>query len=67
MQRISHWINGDEWSGATGRTAPVHDPATGQQTGEVLLADAGVVDEAVASAVKAADGWRRASLTQRTR
>ena len=67
MERISHWIDGDEWTGQAGRTAPVHDPATGRQTAEVLLADAGVVDEAVASAVKAADGWRRASLTQRTR
>ncbi|WP_225752709.1 CoA-acylating methylmalonate-semialdehyde dehydrogenase [Actinotalea sp. Marseille-Q4924] len=67
MERISHWINGDEWSGPAGRTAPVHDPATGRQTADVLLADAGVVDEAVASAVKAADGWHRASLTQRTR
>ncbi len=67
MARITHWIDGQPWSGTTTRTAPVHDPATGEVTGQVDLADPGVVDEAVASATRAAAGWRRASLTQRTR
>ncbi|MDT0164128.1 CoA-acylating methylmalonate-semialdehyde dehydrogenase [Actinotalea sp. AC32] len=67
MRRITHWIDGDEWQGPTGRSAPVHDPATGQVTAHVDLADDDVVGAAVASASKAAEAWRRASLTQRTR
>ena len=67
MTRITHWIDGQPWSGTVTRTAPVHDPATGQVTGEVDLADRSVVDQAVASATAAAASWRRASLTQRTR
>ena len=35
---IDHWISGARVPGTSGRTAPVHDPATGRQTGEVPLA-----------------------------
>ncbi|MGZ4535695.1 MAG: aldehyde dehydrogenase family protein, partial [Nocardioidaceae bacterium] len=63
--RISHWINGQETPGQSGRTAPVHNPATGEQTGAVDLAAAEEVDLAVASAVAAAAEWRSASLAQR--
>ena len=38
--RISHWIDGTESAGTSGRTAPVFNPATGQQTAEVDLASA---------------------------
>ena len=36
--RISHWIDGHVTPGTSGRTAPVFNPATGEQTGEVDLA-----------------------------
>ena len=36
---IPHWIDGARRDGTSGRTAPVTDPATGQVTGEVVLAD----------------------------
>ena len=32
---IPHWIRGAEAPGTSGRTAPVHNPATGEQTAPV--------------------------------
>jgi malonate-semialdehyde dehydrogenase (acetylating) / methylmalonate-semialdehyde dehydrogenase len=63
---IPHWINGARRDGTSGRTAPVTDPATGQVTGEVALADVAEVDAAVAAAAAAFPGWRDTSLTKRT-
>jgi malonate-semialdehyde dehydrogenase (acetylating)/methylmalonate-semialdehyde dehydrogenase len=63
--RISHWIDGRTTPGTSGRTSPVYNPATGEQTGEVELASAAEVDAAVASALEAAKFWRRASLSRR--
>jgi malonate-semialdehyde dehydrogenase (acetylating) / methylmalonate-semialdehyde dehydrogenase len=65
-ERISHWIGGRATPGTSGRVAPVFNPATGQQTGEVYLAGAAETDAAVASAVVAAKEWRRASLSTRS-
>jgi len=64
-QRICHWIDGRESAGRSGRTGIVCDPATGRQSAEVDLAGADEVDEAVASAVRAAAEWRESSLSQR--
>jgi malonate-semialdehyde dehydrogenase (acetylating)/methylmalonate-semialdehyde dehydrogenase len=64
--RISHWIDGREADGASSRTAAVFNPATGQQSGEVVLASAADIDTAVTSAVSAAYEWRRASLSRRS-
>ncbi len=47
------------------RTSPVHNPATGEVTGEVLLASPGDVDTAVATAKEAAAEWRESSLSRR--
>ena len=65
-KRIAHWIDGTTTDGTSGRTSPVFNPATGQQTGEVDLAAAADVDRAVASAVTAAKEWRHASLSKRS-
>ena len=62
---IAHWIDGAEHAPVGHRTAPVTDPATGEVSGHVDLADAGLVDAAVASATKAAEAWRRTSLSRR--
>jgi malonate-semialdehyde dehydrogenase (acetylating)/methylmalonate-semialdehyde dehydrogenase len=64
-QQIGHWIDGRRTPGTSGRTAPVFNPASGEQTGEVALASAGEVGAAVASAVAAARSWRSASLSRR--
>jgi malonate-semialdehyde dehydrogenase (acetylating)/methylmalonate-semialdehyde dehydrogenase len=63
--RIAHWISGRETVGTSGRTSPVYNPATGEQTGAVDLASAAEVDAAVASAKQAAVQWRQSSLSTR--
>ncbi len=62
---IHHWIDGAEVSGTSGRTGPVFNPATGEQTGAVDLASAEEVRTAIAAAQRAAKDWRRASLSKR--
>jgi malonate-semialdehyde dehydrogenase (acetylating)/methylmalonate-semialdehyde dehydrogenase len=63
--RISHWINGREQAGVSGRTAPVYNPATGAVRAEVDLAGVTEVDAAVQSATEAARTWRASSLSTR--
>ncbi|WP_244524070.1 CoA-acylating methylmalonate-semialdehyde dehydrogenase [Blastococcus sp. DSM 46786] len=65
-ERITHWIGGKPWSGTSQRQAPVFDPASGAVSGQVDLASADVVDEAVAAASAAFPQWRDASLTRRS-
>ncbi len=64
--RVTHWINGQLWSGTADRTGDVYDPATGQVTKKVDFASRATLDEAVAAAKAAFPGWRDASLTKRT-
>ncbi|HET6964157.1 MAG TPA: CoA-acylating methylmalonate-semialdehyde dehydrogenase [Acidimicrobiales bacterium] len=65
MRRIGHWIDGREVVGSSGRTAPVYNPAEGQQAAEVALASAGEIDDVLKSSVEAAVGWADASLAAR--
>jgi malonate-semialdehyde dehydrogenase (acetylating)/methylmalonate-semialdehyde dehydrogenase len=65
--RITHWIDGKPFGGTTERAGDVFDPATGQVTGRVDLADVATVDLAVAAAAGAAEAWGRSSLSTRTR
>ena len=62
---IDHWIDGKRVPGRSGRTGPVFNPATGQQTGAVALASVDEVDEAVANAKAAFPAWRAVSLAKR--
>ena len=64
--RVTHWINGQSWSGTAERTGDVYDPATGQVTKKVDFASRAVLDEAVTAAKAAFPAWRDASLTKRT-
>jgi malonate-semialdehyde dehydrogenase (acetylating) / methylmalonate-semialdehyde dehydrogenase len=64
--RISHWIGGRIVPGTSGRTNPVYNPATGEQTGAVDLASAEDVDRAVAAAKEAFPAWRKLSLSRRS-
>ena len=66
MIRIAHWIGGAEYAGASGRTGPVFNPATGEQSAEVALASAAEVGHAVAVAKEAGKAWRAASLSRRS-
>ncbi|GAB2735606.1 CoA-acylating methylmalonate-semialdehyde dehydrogenase [Nocardioides pakistanensis] len=63
--RIEHWINGKPTALDSTRTGPVHNPATGEVTGEVLLASPDDVVAAVATAREAAQEWRESSLSRR--
>ena len=65
MNRISHWIDGRVVASTSGHSAPVYDPATGNQTGAVDLASIAEVDAAVAAAAKAFPAWRSTSLSRR--
>ncbi|HZP29499.1 MAG TPA: CoA-acylating methylmalonate-semialdehyde dehydrogenase [Acidimicrobiia bacterium] len=73
MDAIGHWIGGRAVAGASGRAAPVFDPARGVQTGAVALASAAEVADAVKVAVDASTDWgasptsRRAALLFRLR
>jgi malonate-semialdehyde dehydrogenase (acetylating)/methylmalonate-semialdehyde dehydrogenase len=65
MERIGHWIGGKLLSGESGRTGPVFNPATGEQTHEVDFASVEEVDLAVDAAAEAFPGWRATSLSKR--
>jgi malonate-semialdehyde dehydrogenase (acetylating)/methylmalonate-semialdehyde dehydrogenase len=65
VRRIAHWIDGASVEGTSGRTGPVYDPATGEQTSGVDLASAAEVDDAVRAALDAFPSWRTTSLARR--
>ncbi len=67
MRKISHWIGGKPSNGSSERTSTVFDPATGQPLAEVLLATAGDVEDAVATAGAAFESWSQSSLSARTK
>jgi malonate-semialdehyde dehydrogenase (acetylating) / methylmalonate-semialdehyde dehydrogenase len=64
---ITHWIDGKPYDRAADRHGDVFNPATGDVQARVAFASPGVVDEAVASAVRAAATWRSVSLARRTK
>ncbi|WP_420432232.1 CoA-acylating methylmalonate-semialdehyde dehydrogenase [Candidatus Poriferisocius sp.] len=66
MREIHHLIDGQQFVGTSGRTSPVFNPATGEQTGQLSLASAEEVDAAVASAKAAFEEWRHVSIARRT-
>ena len=65
VKRISHWIGGGAVEGSSGRSGPVFNPATGQQTGAVDFATVEEVDAAVQAAKAAFVEWRLVSLAKR--
>ena len=62
---IGHFIGGRAVPGTSGRTAPVFDPARGEQVAEVALASAAEVADAVKVAAAAAREWGESSLSRR--
>ena len=65
--QIQHFIGGKFVSGKSGRSAPVFNPATGEQQGTVPLASAAEVDEAVALARAAWPAWAMTTPLRRAR
>jgi malonate-semialdehyde dehydrogenase (acetylating)/methylmalonate-semialdehyde dehydrogenase len=66
VARITHWIDGRRIEGTSGRSGPVYNPATGEQSGEVDFASVEEVDAAVQAAKRAFESWRTVSLSRRT-
>jgi malonate-semialdehyde dehydrogenase (acetylating) / methylmalonate-semialdehyde dehydrogenase len=66
MASISHWINNAVYSGTSGNTAPVTNPATGVITGQVALASVADARAVIDAAAAAFPAWRDASLAKRT-
>ncbi len=62
---IPHWIDGAERPSTSGRTAPVYNPATGQVSAQVALADQAEIDEAIASAQRGFEVWSGYSIAKR--
>jgi malonate-semialdehyde dehydrogenase (acetylating)/methylmalonate-semialdehyde dehydrogenase len=63
---IQHWIAGRPDSGSGTRSAPVTNPATGQVSASVSLADTDDVNRAVSAARAAFPAWSGTSLARRT-
>jgi malonate-semialdehyde dehydrogenase (acetylating) / methylmalonate-semialdehyde dehydrogenase len=64
--RVNHWIGGRTVAGESGRSGPVFNPATGEQTGAVDFATVEEVDLAVRTAREAFPAWRAMSISRRT-
>lgn len=62
---IGHWIDGAAHASSSGRTAPVHDPATGAVRARVALADDRDVQAVIESAERGFRQWRTFSVAKR--
>ena len=67
MRVIGHWTGGKPVEGASGRSGPVFDPASGEQTAEVAFASPDEVDAAVRAASEAFEQWSGSSLSTRAK
>jgi malonate-semialdehyde dehydrogenase (acetylating)/methylmalonate-semialdehyde dehydrogenase len=56
-KKLHHVINGKAVSGSPGATAEVFNPATGQVTATVPMADAATTKLAIEAAASAFPGW----------
>jgi malonate-semialdehyde dehydrogenase (acetylating) / methylmalonate-semialdehyde dehydrogenase len=65
VKPINHWIGGQPYAGRSGRTGPVFNPATGEQSGAVDFASEEEIDRAVQTAKEAFPAWRALSLAKR--
>ncbi len=67
MREIGHFIGGKHVAGTSGRFGDVFNPASGEVTGRVALADAREVDAAVTAAVAAWPAWANTPPLRRAR
>lgn len=63
---ISHWSDGKIFAGGSETTAPVTNPATGEVTARVALADVADAQHVIDSAAAAFPAWRDTSIAKRT-
>ncbi|HVH75758.1 MAG TPA: CoA-acylating methylmalonate-semialdehyde dehydrogenase [Stellaceae bacterium] len=67
MSEVGHYIGGKRKPGASGRSGEVFNPATGELSRHVALADAAEVDAAVKSAAAAFPQWAATPPLSRAR
>src|SRR3954451_13203384 len=67
LESVRHCIGGRQTTGASTRTAPVYDPATGHEQRHVLLAEPEDVDAAVQAAKAAFASWSNMAVVRRAR
>lgn len=67
MQQIQNFIGGELVSSQSGRFAPVFNPATGEQTAQVVLSSAAETKKAIEVAHKAFPKWSKLSPLKRAR
>jgi len=67
LNDITHWIGGRRAGGPPSRTSEVFNPATGEVSGLVRLADAATVDAAVQAAKAAFPAWADTPSLRRAR
>ncbi len=67
MREIGHFIGGQPVAGTSGKFGDVYNPASGEITARVALADAGEVDKAVAVANAAWPAWANTPPLRRAR
>lgn len=67
MQQIQNFIGGELVSSQSGRFAPVYNPATGEQTAQVVLSSAAETKQAIEVAHKAFPKWSKLSPLKRAR
>jgi malonate-semialdehyde dehydrogenase (acetylating)/methylmalonate-semialdehyde dehydrogenase len=63
---IVHWADGAEYAGTSTVFGDVTNPATGEVTTRVALADQADAEHVIAAASRAAKGWGATSLARRT-
>lgn len=66
MKQVNHYVNGQQ-TGPSERQGPIFNPATGEQTGQVSLASAAEIDQAIQAAAAAFPAWRDTSPLNRAR
>ena len=67
MTDVGHYIGGAQVAGASGRSQPVYNPATGESERSVALASTAEVDTAVAAAKAAFPAWAKTPVLRRAR
>jgi malonate-semialdehyde dehydrogenase (acetylating)/methylmalonate-semialdehyde dehydrogenase len=67
LSQLGHYIDGKAVAGASGRTAPVYNPALGVATTEIALASADETRAAIASARAALPEWSDTPALRRAR
>ncbi|WP_417579711.1 CoA-acylating methylmalonate-semialdehyde dehydrogenase [Pelagibacterium sp.] len=67
MKTIGHFIDGRLAEGVSGRWADVFNPATGEVTAKLSLADGSELDAAIASAAATQPGWAATNPQRRAR